>query len=60
MDSSGREAGDEEAVAGTPEDVAVLYLWANLQGAKYRDFSGSRREYRAQVRLPRRPGDAGA
>ena len=50
MDSSGREAGDEEAVAGTPEDVAVLYLWANLQGAKYRDFSGSRREYRAQVR----------
>ena len=50
MDSSGREAGDEEAVAGTPEDVAVLYLWANLQGAKYRDFSASRREYRAQVR----------
>lgn len=50
MDSSGREAGYEEAVAGTPEDVAVLYLWANLQGAKYRDFSASRREYRAQVR----------
>ena len=50
MDSSGREAGDEEAVAGTPEDVASLYLWANLQGAKYRDFSASRREYRAQVR----------
>ena len=50
MDSSGREAGDEEAVAGTPEDVAALYLWANLQGAKYRDFSASRREYRAQVR----------
>ena len=50
MDSSGRESGYEEAVAGTPEDVAVLYLWANLQGAKYRDFSASRREYRAQVR----------
>ena len=50
MDSIGREAGDEEAVAGTPEDVASLYLWANLQGAKYRDFSASRREYRAQVR----------
>ncbi len=50
MDSSGREAGDEEAVAGTPEDVASLYTWANLQGAKYRDFSASRREYRAQVR----------
>jgi len=50
MDSSGREAGDEQAVAGMPEDVAELYLWANLQGAKYRDFSASRREYRAQVR----------
>ena len=50
MDSSGRVSGYEEAVAGTPEDVAALYLWANLQGAKYRDFSASRREYRAQVR----------
>jgi cellulose synthase operon protein YhjQ len=50
MDSIGREAGDEEAVAGTPEDVAALYKWAHLQGAKYRDFSASRREYRAQVR----------
>jgi cellulose biosynthesis protein BcsQ len=50
MDSSVRKAIDEEAVAGTPEDVAALYLWANLQGAKYRDFSASRREYRAQVR----------
>ncbi len=50
MDSSGRESGYEEAVAGAPEDVAALYLWANLQGAKYRDFSASRREYRAQVR----------
>ena len=34
----------------TPEDVAVLYSWANLHGAKYRDFSASRREYRAQLR----------
>jgi cellulose synthase operon protein YhjQ len=50
MDSGGTEAGDEQAVAGMPEDVAALYLWANLQGAKYRDFSASRREYRAQVR----------
>lgn len=41
-----------EAIGGdTPEDVAVLYSWANLQGAKYRDFSASRREYRAQLRL---------
>ncbi len=36
--------------AETPEDVAVLYSWANLHGAKYRDFSASRREYRAQLR----------
>lgn len=34
----------------TPEDVAILYSWANLQGAKYRDFSANRREYRAQMR----------
>ena len=40
----------EEALAETPEDVAILYSWANLQGARYRDFSASRREYRAQVR----------
>ncbi len=40
----------EEAPAETPEDVAILYSWANLQGARYRDFSASRREYRAQVR----------
>jgi len=40
----------DEPVAETPEDVAILYSWANLHGAKYRDFSASRREYRAQVR----------
>jgi cellulose synthase operon protein YhjQ len=40
----------EDPVADTPEDVAILYSWANLHGAKYRDFSASRREYRAQVR----------
>jgi cellulose synthase operon protein YhjQ len=41
----------EEPSAGeVPEDVAILYSWANLQGAKYRDFSASRREYRAQMR----------
>ena len=26
----------------TPDDVASLYSWANLHGAKYRDFSASR------------------
>jgi cellulose synthase operon protein YhjQ len=47
----GAEAGEQETLASTPDDVAALYNWANLHGAKYRDFSGSRREYRAQVRL---------
>ena len=40
----------DEPIAETPEDVAILYSWANLHGARYRDFSASRREYRAQVR----------
>jgi cellulose synthase operon protein YhjQ len=40
----------DEPLSETPEDVAILYSWANLHGAKYRDFSASRREYRAQVR----------
>jgi cellulose synthase operon protein YhjQ len=50
MGSRGTEIEVQPAADGTPEDVAVLYSWANLQGAKYRDYSGSRREYRAQVR----------
>ena len=32
------------------DDVATLYSWANLHGAKYRDFSASRQEARAQMR----------
>jgi cellulose synthase operon protein YhjQ len=35
----------------TPEDVATLYSWANLHGAKYRDFSASRAETREKSRL---------
>jgi cellulose synthase operon protein YhjQ len=50
MGSVSTEAEEQEQLAGTPEDVATLYSWANVHGAKYRDFSGSRREYRAQVR----------
>ena len=50
MDSRNTHRTDELAAAETPEDVAVLYSWANLHGAKYRDFSASRREYRAQLR----------
>lgn len=36
---------------GTPEDVATLYSWANLHGAKYRDFSASRAQTREKTRL---------
>ena len=50
MDSRKMDRIDDPAAAETPEDVAVLYSWANLHGAKYRDFSASRREYRAQLR----------
>jgi cellulose synthase operon protein YhjQ len=34
-----------------PEDVATLYSWANLHGAKYRDFSESRAQTREKARL---------
>ena len=35
----------------TPDDVATLYSWANLHGAKYRDFSASRALTREIARL---------
>jgi hypothetical protein len=50
MGSYVTEAGEQEQLTSMPEDVAALYSWANMHGAKYRDFSGSRREHRAQVR----------
>ena len=50
MDSRTNDEYTELPSVETPEDVAVLYSWANLHGAKYRDFSASRREYRAQLR----------
>jgi cellulose synthase operon protein YhjQ len=50
MEKRGTDKIDDLGIAETPEDVAVLYSWANLHGAKYRDFSASRREYRAQLR----------
>ncbi len=50
MGSRGTEIDGQPTADNTPEDVAVLYSWANMQGAKYRDYSASRREYRAQVR----------
>ncbi len=50
MGSRGTEIDGKATADNTPEDVAVLYSWANLQGAKYRDYSASRREQRAQAR----------
>jgi cellulose synthase operon protein YhjQ len=50
METQGKEWIDGPPSSETPEDVAILYSWANLQGAKYRDFSANRREYRAQMR----------
>jgi cellulose synthase operon protein YhjQ len=50
MGPRSNEIDDQSTADSAPEDVAALYSWANLQGAKYRDYSASRREYRAQVR----------
>src|SRR6201986_4117998 len=54
MGSAGRmrwQMADRKALTDeTPEDVATLYSWANLHGAKYRDFSASRQEQRSQAR----------
>lgn len=44
------EGEQNQAAPETPEDVAVLYTWANVHGGKYRDFSAERREHRAQQR----------
>ena len=50
--SLGGNVGAEPLVVfdQTPNDVAALYSWANLQGAKYRDFSASRAQVREQAR----------
>ena len=50
MDRMETERIEGEPQSENPEDIAVLYSWAKLQGAKYRDFSASRRAYRAQMR----------
>jgi cellulose synthase operon protein YhjQ len=50
MDGQKPEVVEEQSRTENPEDVAVLYSWANLQGARYRDFSGARRESRALMR----------
>ncbi len=43
--SAGNTENTEQA-----DDVATLYSWANLHGAKYRDFSASRQQMRQQMR----------
>jgi cellulose synthase operon protein YhjQ len=50
MGLNGNRIDTQSTTDSTPEDVAALYAWANLRGAKYRDYSASRREHRAQVR----------
>ncbi len=52
MNDPAAQLGPDHKPVGpeTPEDVAILFSWANLHGAKYRDFSASRREFRAQQR----------
>jgi cellulose synthase operon protein YhjQ len=40
----------------TPDDVASLYTWANLHGAKYRDFSADRAQTREKARLRAQQG----
>ena len=49
MDSRSTDRTDDPTVAETPGCSGPLLL-GNLHGAKYRDFSASRREYRAQLR----------
>src|ERR1700722_4877946 len=50
MASRSTDIDGQSTADSTPGDGAVLYTWANLEGAKYRDYAASRREYRAQVR----------
>ncbi len=45
------KSGSDPNESTTPEDVATLYSWANLHGAKYRDFSASRAQAREEARL---------
>ena len=51
METRSNDLLDTSASATTPDDVVALFSWANIPGAPYRDFSASRREQRAQLRL---------
>jgi cellulose biosynthesis protein BcsQ len=57
-DRADRADRGEPSASEAPEDVATLYSWANLHGAKYRDFSAPRREHRAQVRATQAAAEA--
>jgi hypothetical protein len=46
--SDRKELSDQKE---TPKDVAALYSWANVHGAKYIDFSASRQQSREEARL---------
>ena len=46
-----KELNPQSDPSQTPEDVATLYSWANLHGAKYRDFSAARAQTRETARL---------
>jgi cellulose synthase operon protein YhjQ len=45
------EPNQKSEQAAPPDDVATLYSWANLHGAKYRDFSAARAQTREKARL---------
>jgi cellulose synthase operon protein YhjQ len=45
------ESNQQSEQAAPSDDVATLYSWANLHGAKYRDFSAARAQTRERARL---------
>ena len=44
------ESHQKKEQFGSPEDVTTLFAWANMRGAKYRDFSASRAKAREEIR----------
>jgi cellulose synthase operon protein YhjQ len=43
----------DDGKSETPEDVAAIYAWANLENVKHRDFQMDRRESPAQQQMQR-------
>lgn len=50
MGPHGKDSNEDLPAADASEDASALYSWADLHGAKYRDFSASRREYRIHLK----------